>query len=138
MVVDEGLKCILRFLLRDSALDAQIGLFSNAIEPDVDTVLADLTEASFPGYVTIPAVDLTWPDPAINDDGEAESDGPIMTWEATGSPGSPEAIHGLYVSIVDDESEESLFVAYAFPEPVTITSAGDQVQKKINWFTDQY
>jgi len=138
MVVEEGLNCILRFMLRDSVFGMEIGLFTNSIVIDETTVLSDLDEATFPGYARIPAVSIVWPDPAINIDGESESDGPTMTWEATSAPGSPETIRGIFVRIVDNASVEALFVAYSFPDPTVITLAGDEVQKKLNWFVDNY
>jgi len=138
MVVDQGLLCILRFMLRVSAIDAQIRLYTSDTTPAEDTVLSSLTEATFSGYAAIAAVDVIWPDPEINGDGEAETDGPVVTWEADSGISSPETIHGLYVSIVDETASEFLFMAYRFPDPVIVSVDGDQVQKKINWFTDQY
>jgi hypothetical protein len=138
MIVEQGLNCVLRFMLRESVFGMEIGLFTNSIVIDDDTVLADLDEATFPGYVRITAVSLTWPDPTINLDGESESDGPTMTWEASSAPGSPETIRGVFVRILDNTAAESLFLAYVFPDPVVITLIGDQVQKKINWFCDNY
>jgi len=138
MVVEEGLKAILRFILRDSVVGTSIGLFTNLITIADDTVLADLTEATFPGYAQVPAITVTWPDPAINVDGEAESDGPTIVWECTTSPGSPETIRGIFVQIVDNTATPALFSAYVFPDPVVITIIGDEVAKKLNWFTDNY
>lgn len=138
MIVEEGLKAILRFLLRNEIIDAKIGLFTNALTPIDSTVLADLTEATFPGYAQIPTRDLTWPDPTINGDDAAETDGPTITFTADDDPGSPEDVHGLFVTIQDDEDEPMLFLCAAFADAVTITEAGDQVQKKINWFCDDY
>jgi len=138
VVVNEGLESILRSLLRDSVLGTEIRLFTNAVAVTVDTVLADLVEATFPGYVGIPANTLTWPDPAINVDGEAESDGPLMEWEATSDPASPETIRGLYVVVKDNLAVESLYLAYSFPDPTVITVTGDQVAKRLNFFADQY
>lgn len=138
MIVEEGLKAILAFLLRDSGIDAEIGLFTDVLTETDVTVLADLTEATFPGYARQQTRSLTWPNPTINGDNEAESDGPTITFEATSAPGSPEVITGIFVTIKDEVAAEALFLCYSFPDPVTITAGGDQVQKKINWFCDNY
>ncbi len=134
MVVNDGLKSILRSILRDTTLGTTIRLFTNSILIDETTTLVDLDEATFPGYVGILASTLVWPDPEINLDGESESDGPLMEWEATSDPASPETIRGIYVTILDNVAFESLYLAYT----TVITVMGDQVAKKLNWFTDQY
>lgn len=138
MIVEQGLMSVLRFLLRDSAMNGEVGLFTNAITVNDGTVFTDLTEATFPGYARQPLTALVWPDPTINPDGEAESDGPTITWEATSAPGSPQDVTGIFVTIDDPDETENLFLCYVFPDPVTITDAGDQVEKKINWFCDNY
>lgn len=138
MIVEEGLKGVLAFLLRNAEIDAQIGLFTDILTETDTTVFSDLTEATFPGYARINTRDVIWPDPAINGDAEAETDGPTMTWEATSDPGSPEDVTGIFVTIKDDEAVECLFLVYSFPDPITIAADGDQVQKKINWFCDNY
>lgn len=138
MIVDEGEIAILSLLLRLSEIDAQIGLFTNIITITDETVLGDLTEATFSGYARIPAGSVTWPGPTTNMDSEAESDGPTLTWEADADPVSPVDVTGIFMSIMDDEAVERLFMAYSFPDPITITNDGDQVQKKINWFCTNY
>jgi len=138
MVVEEGLKAILRFILRESVMGTSIGLYTNIVTIDDDTQLVDLAEATFPGYTQILATTVTWPDPAVNLDGEAESDGPTLTWECTSAPGAPETIRGIFVLILDNLGDENLFLAYNFPDPVVITIAGDEVAKKLNWFCDNY
>lgn len=138
MIVEQGLMAILRFLLRNPEIDAEIGLFTNALTPVADTVLGDLTEATFPGYARVQTRDLVWPDPTINVDTAAETDGPTITFEADDDPVAPEDIHGIFVTILDDEAVENLFLCASFTDPITIAGNGDQVQKKINWFCDDY
>lgn len=138
MIVEEGLNSMLRFLLRASAMGGSIGLFANDLTPADDTVFADLVEPTFPGYAQQLCTSLVWPDPAINGSGESESDGPTVTWEASADPGSPEEIFGIFCTVLDDADVVSLFLCYRFPDSVTVAADGDQVQKKINWFCDNY
>jgi hypothetical protein len=119
MIVDEGEIAILGQLLRNPDIDAEIGLFTNIITIALDTVLGDLTEATFSGYARIASSSLTWPGPTTNMDSEAESDGPLLTFEADADPGSPIDVTGIFVTIKDDSDEEKLFMAYSFPDPET-------------------
>lgn len=138
MIVDEGEIAILGQVLRSVDIDAQIGLFTNIITIVEGTALTDLVEADFSGYVRIVSADLTWPGPTTNMDSEAESDGPTITFEADGDPEEPIDVNGIFVTIKDEVGGEKLFMAYSFPDPVTIAADGDQVQKKINWFCTNY
>lgn len=129
---------MLRSLLRSSGLGASIGLYANDLDPSDVTVFTDLLEATFPGYAQQLCTSITWPDPAINGSGESESDGPTITWTCSGTPGSTETIYGIFVTVLDEDDVVSLFLCYKFPDPIDIAGSGDQVQKKINWFCDNY
>lgn len=138
MIVDEGEIAILGLLLRSTEINAQIGLFTNIITIVEDTALGDLTEATFSGYDRIVSNTLVWPGPETNIDSEAESDGPTVTFEADGGIAGSEDVTGIFVVITDDEATEKLFMAYSFPDAITVAEEGDQVQKKINWFCTNY
>jgi hypothetical protein len=135
---DEGLIAIISDILRMSAMQTKIRLFTGSLVPAHDTILLGVTEATFPGYAPIVATSLTWPTPTINGSAEAESDGPTMTWTASSAPSSPEVITGIYVSIQDGSSSDRLWFAKRFVDSITITDIGDQVQKKLNNFNKNY
>jgi hypothetical protein len=134
MVTDEGAITILMNLLANSAFNGHVRLFTDDITPDASTVIGDLTEPTFTGYAQISLASVGFPTPTINGSGEAESDGPTMTWTCTSTPGSPETIHGIYVQIDDPVANPKCLYAARFSSPSVITASGDAINKKLNWF----
>jgi len=134
MIVNEGLICLLNDLLNGSSYGLKIKLFINNITPDANTVLGDLTEASFAGYSFISIPSVAYPAPTINGSGQAESDSGTLNWTCTSSPGSPQTVYGLYVIMEDTSALKKLLFAAAFDTPVVITTSGDEVNKKLNWY----
>jgi len=66
LLPNEGLPILLSLLLKDAAMPASpwvLMLWSNDIEPDVDTMLADLTEANFTGYFPVVVARGDWATP---------------------------------------------------------------------------
>jgi hypothetical protein len=135
MIVDEGLITLLKFILRDAEIDAKIGLYVSNTTPSASTVMADLTEATFDSYARKTAVSITWPDPAINLDGNAESDGPTLTWTTLAENSPAQTVYGLFVVIDDNAANEKLLFAHRFATEIVVEHIGDNVQKKLNWFS---
>jgi hypothetical protein len=73
-----------------------IRLFVNDYVPTVDSLLADFTEASFPGYPG-PQGLAAWTFAGINLDGAAESGSDTKTFVSAGGPPN-ETVHGYYVT----------------------------------------
>ncbi len=134
MVVKHGLIALLGFVLRRSEIDAEIGLFTNDFTPDADTVLGDLTEATWSGYARVEVRSLTWPDPTINGDGQGESDGPTFSFIASADLVPAVLNYGLFITIRDDAGFEKLFFATRFATPASVEFTSDAVEKKLNWF----
>lgn len=135
IVPDEGLITLLNDIINGSALVGTIRLYKNDVTPDHTTVIGDLTEATFPGYNSIIANGVGFPTPTINGSGQAESDGPTMTWTCTSTPFPTETIYGLYVTIPDATASNKLLYAGRFATPIDILASGDSVNKKLNWFS---
>lgn len=134
MMANEGKLELLRMFLLNSSPALYVRLFLDDITPDEDTVFADFTEPSFAGYAAIPTTSITWPDPAINGDEEGESDGPTITWTKSADALPPQVVHGIWISFQRGGGSPVVFWADRFTDPITITDAGDEVQKKLNWF----
>jgi len=136
MIANDGIKALIERICNSSSDNCKVRLFINDITP-VATTTAD--DFSNPGNTYTPnnvqnLRDFTWPAPTINGSGQAESDGPEITWTCS-SFTSPETIYGLYVTIWDSTSTQWLLFAARFATPVTISASGDSITKKINWFT---
>lgn len=53
----------------------ELGLFVNDLDPDQDTVLADIEEPTWPGYTRFTLARSDWTDPVI------DSDHAVSTWK---------------------------------------------------------
>jgi hypothetical protein len=110
-------------LLLNAIQNALLGLISvhlyvNDISPDLDTVLADLTEASFPGYAGQVGT-FTTP-PFTNGSNKAETDqDSSVTFTSTGSSG--ETAYGYYIT---DTLNADLYWIERFASPVPFDQAG--------------
>jgi hypothetical protein len=135
MVVDEGLITLLNNLLNGSSEGLKIRLFKNDLTPDNATTIGDMTEATFPGYNFISANGASFPTPTMNGSAQAESDGVTMTWTCSGTPMPAETIYGLYVTMPDIFASDKLLFAARFATPIDINASGQEVNKIMNWFT---
>lgn len=137
MTPKEGRKYILKNLLITHANDLYIRLATNIPAGSADDVeLADLTEATFPGYSQLHAV--VFPDPTINGSAEGETESPTLTWTGGGGVVTPETITGLYVVFIDPSFVEHLIFWEPFAASITIAADGEQVQKKLKILDNNY
>lgn len=134
MITKEGAKGILRSIFAKNISLAKIRLCqNNPGMADVDVTSADVTEANFPGYAQVDVATPVWPPPATNLANEAESDGPTITFTATGGAPLPQTCYGVYV-FMSDGVTPYLFAFGRFSPGKTVTIAGDTITVKLNWF----
>lgn len=84
-------------------------LYRNDIAPNLDTVLADFVEATFPGY-TPALIGADFPFPSTNADGFAESLGPQKIFTAA-NQSSDTVTHGWYLTFQSDTVPAVFFAA---------------------------
>lgn len=114
--------------LNQAANPLKVRLFMNNIAVNDGTLLANLTEAVFDGYVLVslplgPCVagqdpvtlqqEITLPPPAGG-----------WVYTCTGVTGLPIIIYGFYVT---DKNNTILYAAQNFPAPITITASGQVI-----------
>jgi len=99
----------------------QMALFKNDYTPDLNTTLANLTEADFPGYAR--GTTLSWSSPVINLNNRAESETDPQDFERT-STGATQTIYGLYLLSATNE----LIAVSRFDNPIPLTNQGDFIQ----------
>jgi len=138
MIPDEGLKAAVHTLLKSTGLTVAIKLFKNDVTIDSATVLADLTEADFPGYASKLTSDIVWLGPDIDGGGLGRMRSPELVWTASSAPGSPQTIYGIHIIVVDPGPSSRLFFAEAFAEPIVITLSGDEVKRKVTLFDVEF
>lgn len=100
---------------------AVLQLFSNDLDPNVNTLLADLVEATFDGYAEEAAYTLGGA--YIDTDGQIHLTGPSKLWTATGTTVT-ETIFGWMLL---NTAGTALYLAGRFPNPIPITAIGDGV-----------
>jgi len=107
-----------------------IALFTNNFIPTVDSVLADFTEATFPGYAP---QSISTPNAAfLNGTGRGEVDADLMTWTATGASG--ETVFGYF--IYDAALDVIWCERFNAPVPMGAPGAAVDVTPKFTWFTE--
>lgn len=111
--------------VRVNSLDGLgIALFKNNFIPTSNSVLADFTEAAFPGYA--PGTIIMSTPAFLNGQGRAEADADLVTFTATGA--SAEMIFGFFLY------DAGLVVRYAerfnAPQPMTVAGAALDVGVK--------
>jgi hypothetical protein len=106
--------------LRAAFLDGLgIALFKNDIIPTRLSVLADFTEAAFPGYAP---QSISIPGPAfLNAQQYAQVDGNMLTFSSTGA--SAETIYGYILY----DTTPTVILAERFAAPVPFLAAGSSV-----------
>lgn len=87
---DEGIGVQLRRILDPASADHatwRLILFVNDITPDADTVLADLTEATWAGYSFVTMIPGNWTTPEVDTGCATSTYGTTpLTWYVTGGP----------------------------------------------------
>lgn len=133
MVSQEARKRILDFLLNSSDIDLEyhLGIVS-APHTDELTVLADFTEATFPGYVKLNA--RTVAASAINGALQAQTGQVEYIFTANSSIVAAELIYSIYATFVDHTATTRLFWHAYFPVPKIVSSPGDEIRVKVDWF----
>lgn len=110
-----------------SPTDAKVGLFINDFAPNAAMVLADLTEATFDGYVQIPADGH--PHPQSLDPSNGNSRVTLLPsaggwhWETTGLTDLPQTVFGYFVI----GHGVLLNLAKRFETPIVLTGANQSI-----------
>jgi hypothetical protein len=102
-------------------LGAWYHLYVVDVVPDQDTTLADLVEASYPGYA---AVQVTTWTPSVLVEGSAAAYADPILWTRSSS-GSPQVVYGYYVTA--GLGGPLLWAELRELGPITVQSAGDAV-----------
>src|SRR6185437_5811890 len=106
----------------------ELRLFKNNITPDQDTVLADFTEADFPGYSSQGPLDFGAV--FLNGSDNAESDTSVHTFTCTGVPGGgSQDIYGWYTEFPTGRAGPC--ARFSAPVPITLTGAGQSLSVQI-------
>jgi len=95
-------------------------LFQNDITPTVETVLADLVEATFDGYASIETAGQQPADE--NPEGWGQANIPEVTFNMTGAV-TPNTIYGGYLL----NQAGALLGLFRFPNPVGMNESGDTI-----------
>jgi hypothetical protein len=99
---------------------AKIKLFQNDVNPNPNTVIGDLTEATFSGYL---AATATWGATFLNSDGKAEADAPShMFARAAGATSND--IFGYWV---EDAAGNLLFAERFAGAPIPMAVVTDAI-----------
>lgn len=105
----------------DGDLDgAKIRLFKNDVQPDMDTVIGDLTTADYTGYGD--SAELVWGTPYANAEGAIEMAAGSVEFSPTGDAATC-TIYGY--AILD--SAGGLFACERLDEPFPMTNADDNL-----------
>jgi len=106
------------------AADWEFGLYENNFTPDVNTVLGDLTEASFPGYARQPVAAIAAAAyDNVDSRGEAVFDPITFVLSTDGGP------YDMYGYFVYDTVAARLVWANIFPgAPITLALTGDGIR----------
>jgi len=105
----------------DATLDgAKVRLFMNDVTPDMDTVLGDLTTATYTGYAD--SADLVWGVPYVNSLGAVE----MAAGSVEFSPSDDAAPCTIYGYAILDEAA-GLFAAERIEPPFPMVAADDNL-----------
>lgn len=93
-----------------------LALYRNDYIPTSASVLADFTEASFPGYAP---QSISTPNPSfLNGGGQAENDADLLTFNQSAGPA--QVIYGYFIY----DAALVVIAAQRFPAPVNMTGPG--------------
>lgn len=104
---------------------ALVHLFDSFVSPDPTLVPTDFSECTFTGYV--PAAAAPWGMPFINTNGQAEIDGPALTWSFTAGSGST-LVYGWFMT---DAAGTNLLAWCPFQSPVELTPGSPNLSRQI-------
>jgi hypothetical protein len=122
------LTCVLDYLRGATAGGGELfilRLYVNDFAPIATTVLADFTEAGFPGYAS-KQIGALFPFPVNNADDQAESTCPLQTFSAT-SQDTSDVVHGWYCTFQSDLVPSLLFAAERIVPAVRMNLPGASV-----------
>lgn len=129
VVVDTGKRPVLGYMLDGfNGTNLRVHLFKNlGLVPDHDTVIGDMDEADFDGYV-IKDLNATWVLLAGLDAGRRATGQAVRcTWALTATPVTPNTIFGYYVT---DSANSVLYWAEAFGSSQPMVASGDFISFK--------
>lgn len=121
---NEGIGDQLGYILRadiPGVLPWELLLWVNDLEPDADTVYADLTEASFYGYHRVSLDRDVWTVPSVNDGCATSYAGDVpITWTVEST--EPQTIYG--VAYLDQSAGVLRYVQRFDDEDIQVTEPG--------------
>lgn len=109
-------------------------LFQGPVDLSIATVLDDLDECDFSGYARVQPV---WPASTDPGNGDAASLSPAIAFTHDGGPTAND-VYGMAVVEDDGGFGTHLLRIYAFPVPISMESAGDNISRQIRMLTGQY
>jgi hypothetical protein len=120
VVITPTLLAILNALTAMSAIlnGAKVHLYANNAALGENTVLGDLTEATFTGYAA--SIALVWNPAYTQQDGTPTVDAPSVTFASTSPFTTGNTIYGFYVT---NGAGSTLLYAQAFAAPQLISAA---------------
>lgn len=130
-ITDDGLS-ILAHTLFDAMLGAdwQVALWTAAgLVPSRTTTLADLTEASYPGYAR--QVIPSWSYSALTTSQRVTAESPVMTFARGAGAGAAQDIWGHALVRVVGGTDHLVWLWQRNGSPVTLTAAGDKYLAQI-------
>lgn len=120
VVPDLGERVLLRRMLTPESADSDplyLRLYSNDYTPHRESLLADLTEATFSGYAPVALDPADWSAPVTTGGVAQTVHGPgVYSWVA--SSGTQD-VYGYYVT---DETDSYLLWAERYPSPVAVSA----------------
>ena len=133
MVSQQARKNIIDDILNSSVFNVKYHLGSNQ-QPHTDelTILADFVEATFLGYAAVNARAV--PASAINAGLQAETGQVEYVFTASNSIVTAEVILNAYATFVDHLGATKLMWHVYFPVPKVVSSPGDEIRVKVDWF----
>lgn len=127
LLPNEGIAAQLEYILKASisgVLPWELMFWVNDIEPDHDTVLADLQEATWSGYSRLTMDRANWTTPTVHDGCAHSTWGTeAVVWYVTGGP--TETIYGY--AYVDASAGVIRFVQRLDPEDIRPVEVGGKV-----------
>lgn len=136
MYTHDGMKKLMNVVLNSADLGHKIHLFKNDYTPINTTLLADLTEADYPGYAAKDAVAESAP--VINGDDESYSTSGVMDFVSDDDTDPVQRVYGVYVTFLDITDTRVLLAATRFDNWQTIALEGDKVRLTQDWFMQRY
>lgn len=106
-----------------------VHLFTNPVGPTPTSELAELTEATFPGYA--PKAAITWDTPLVQPGSIVTLSGGDVQFVCNGTPVTPETIFGAFLGQNlggNGAAPDTLYGVLTLDEPVGIDAAGEGVR----------